>query len=134
MATLVVVDDESLVTDFLTFLLEGEGYAVHAASNGKEALELINRVRPALVVTDLMMPVMSGLELAGALRRSSDFGRLPIVLCSAVMDPVAPQERLLFTAVFRKPYAPAMLVALIAEHTGATAAAKDGGMADDNRR
>jgi CheY-like chemotaxis protein len=133
MTTLVVVDDESLVTDFLTFLLEGEGYAVHYASNGKEALELIYRVRPALVVTDLMMPVMSGLELAATLRRSSDFGQLPIVLCSAVMDPVAPQERLLFTAVLRKPYAPATLVTLIAEHTGARAA-EDGGMAEDNCR
>jgi CheY-like chemotaxis protein len=120
MTTLVVVDDESLVTDFLTFLLEGEGYVVHAASNGKEALELIHRVRPALVITDLMMPVMSGLALAAVLRASNEFRRLAIILCSAVSDPVTQNEQLLFTAILRKPYAPARLVSLIAEHAGAT--------------
>jgi CheY-like chemotaxis protein len=116
MTNLVVVDDESLVTDFLTFLLEGEGYAIHAASNGKEALDVVDRVRPALIVTDLMMPVMSGLAFARALRERDAFRQLPIILCTAVPDPVMPQEAHLFAAILRKPYAPARLVELVARH------------------
>jgi CheY-like chemotaxis protein len=116
MAILVVVDDESLVTDILTFLLETEGHTVYAAANGKEALNLISRVQPVLVVTDLMMPVMSGLELARNLRQSSEFRHLPIILCSAVSNPVTQQEQHLFTATLQKPYEPARLIGLVAQH------------------
>jgi CheY-like chemotaxis protein len=116
MATLVVVDDESLVTDFLTFLLGNHGYAVHAAANGKEALELVTRVQPALVVTDLMMPVCSGLEFARAVRESNDATRLPIILCSAAPDAVSPEDRQLFSAILQKPYPPLRLLELIAQH------------------
>jgi CheY-like chemotaxis protein len=120
MATLVVVDDESLVTDFLTFLLEGEGHTVHVANNGSQAFEIIGQAHPALVITDLMMPVMPGLELARLLRESPEFSQLPIILCSSVSDPVAQHEQHLFTAILRKPYAPARLVRLVNENTGAT--------------
>ena len=120
MTTLVVVDDESLITDFLTFRLEGEGYTVHAAANGKEGLALIARVQPALVITDLMMPIMSGLELAGALRRSSELSQLPIILCTAVADPVTQREQQLFSAILQKPYSLGRLVGLIAQHVGKT--------------
>jgi CheY-like chemotaxis protein len=119
MAILVVVDDESLVTDFLTFLLEGEGHTVHVACNGKQAFEVIDRVRPALVITDLMMPVMPGLELARTLRNSAGFGHLPIILCSSVAHPVAEQEQHLFTAILRKPYSPVRLIDLVNENIGA---------------
>jgi CheY-like chemotaxis protein len=118
MTTLVVVDDESLVTEILTFLLGNEGYVVHTASNGREALEVTARVRPDLIVTDLMMPVMSGVEFARSLRAGDAFRSVPIILCSAVPDAVAPADRPLFAAVLQKPYAPARLFGVIAEHVG----------------
>lgn len=121
MTTLVVVDDESLVTDFLTFLLENEGYTVHAASNGKEALEVIARVRPALVITDLMMPVRSGLELAQAIRGSDESSRVPIILCSAAPDAVTQEDRQLFSAMLRKPYPASRLLELVALHVNPAA-------------
>jgi CheY-like chemotaxis protein len=121
MTTLVVVDDELLVTDFLTFLLEGQGYAVHAAADGKEALALIDRVRPALVITDLMMPIMSGLELARALRQNSELSGLPIILCTAVAEPVTQQEQHLFNAILKKPYAGERIISLVAQHVDKTA-------------
>ncbi|MDR5817308.1 response regulator [Caballeronia sp. LZ033] len=114
MSTLVVVDDESLITDSLTFLLQDEGYTVHAAPNGKEALSLIARVRPALVVTDFMMPVMSGLELARALQK--DGPAMPIILCSAVPHAIPPDEVHRFAALLRKPCAPADLIGAVARY------------------
>jgi CheY-like chemotaxis protein len=120
MASIVVVDDERLVTDPLTFLLESEGHTVHVAANGREALSLIERVRPALVITDLMMPVMSGLELAAALRKNEPAGPgLPVILCSAATHAVEPQDRDLFSAMLRKPCAPAELLSVVAQWSGA---------------
>ncbi|CAM2158775.1 Response regulator (plasmid) [Pararobbsia alpina] len=130
MTNLVTVDDESLVTDFLAFLLESEGYCVYPATNGKEAREVIARVRPALVITDLMMPVQSGLELATVLRASVEFKHLPIILCSAVPGAIAQADRHLFSAMLQKPYPPAELVQLVASyvrHAG-PAEAEDGSM------
>ena len=116
MTTLVTVDDETLVTEFLAFLLEAEGYTVFSASNGKEALEVIVRVRPSLVITDLMMPVWSGLELARALRDNVEFESPPIILCSAAVSAVAQDDRHLFSAMLQKPYPPAELVRLVARY------------------
>jgi CheY-like chemotaxis protein len=114
MITHVVVDGESVDIDFLTFLLGAEGYAVHAASNGNRALKAIDRVRPALVIIHLKMPVMPGLELAVALGASDEFRDLPIILCSVVL---AIWDRVsgLFVAVPRKPYLFPQLIDLMAQ-------------------
>ncbi|PMS14556.1 response regulator [Trinickia dabaoshanensis] len=118
MTTLLVVDDESLVTDFLSFLLWREGYVVHAARTGSEALEATERVRPDLIVTDLMMPVMSGVELATALQRDETRASVPIVLCTAAPGALTDEERQRFVAVLRKPYSPGTLLDIIARHVG----------------
>lgn len=118
MTTLVIVDDESLVTEFLSFLLIDAGYEVHAAFNGRDAITLIERQRPALVITDLMMPVMSGLGLAKAIRHHDDLSHLPIILCSSALDPVTAQDRPLFNAILRKPYPPDCLLELVATFVG----------------
>ncbi|SAK74679.1 two component transcriptional regulator [Caballeronia temeraria] len=114
MANLVVVDDESLVTDFLKFLLEDAGHVVHVASNGAEGLQTIQRIRPSLVVTDFMMPVSSGVDLARALSSDDDFRQIPIVLCSAAPHAVEPADRALFVAILQKPYPPFRLTELVA--------------------
>jgi CheY-like chemotaxis protein len=126
MATIVVVDDETLITDFLSFFLKAEGYTVHVARDGRSALELIGEVRPDVVLTDYMMPAMSGLELAQALRASPKLGHIPVVLASAAQGVAARLRGDLFAAVLDKPYAPARLIALLRELTQASGNAADG--------
>ncbi|WP_250441471.1 response regulator [Caballeronia sp. AZ1_KS37] len=116
MANLVVVDDEPLVTDFLKFLLQDLGHVVHAASNGADGLQAIQRIRPSLVVTDFMMPVSSGVDLARALSGDDDFRRIPIVLCSAAPHAIDPADRALFAAILQKPYPPYRLIELVTLH------------------
>jgi CheY-like chemotaxis protein len=118
MTTLLVVDDESLVTDFLSFLLWREGYVVHTSRTGSEALEAAERIQPALIVSDLMMPVMSGVELAMALQRDEKLAAIPIVLCTAAPGALTEAERRLFVGVLRKPYSPGTLLDIIARHVG----------------
>ena len=86
-AHILVVEDHSALRDALRMMLEDEGYHVSAAANGREALAALALRRPDLVITDVEMPVMSGLELCEALTATGD--RLPVVLMSGNPNAVA---------------------------------------------
>ncbi|MFU8839967.1 MAG: response regulator [Nitriliruptoraceae bacterium] len=70
--TVVVVDDERPLVDLLGRYLRREGYEVHAAYDGAEALEVIGRVHPDVIVLDLMLPGIDGLEVARRVREDAD--------------------------------------------------------------
>lgn len=103
MTTILVVDDEFLITDVLAFALEDEGFMVVRASNGKKGLDVLDRERPSLVITDYMMPVMNGVEFALSIRsRVSE--NLPIILMSGAHAELARQNGHLFARIFDKPF------------------------------
>jgi len=104
MATILIVDDEYLIADILSFALEDEGYMAVTAGNGKRALEILERERPALVITDFMMPGMNGLELAQAIRKSNAFAHLPIILMSGAQGNVGRATPEMFDTVYDKPF------------------------------
>jgi CheY-like chemotaxis protein len=104
MTTILVIDDEFLIADVLTFALEDEGFMVVKASNGQKGLDVFQRDRPALVITDFMMPAMNGLEFAKAIRQRPDGATLPIILMSGAQAEIARQNGHLFSAVFDKPF------------------------------
>lgn len=102
--TIVVVDDEFLAVDVLSFALEDLGYQVERAYHGKMAFDLVTTHRPNLVITDFMMPLMTGLELAYALKESPDTAHIPVVLVTGAQGAIARQHADVFAAVFDKPY------------------------------
>jgi CheY-like chemotaxis protein len=104
MTTILVVDDEYLIADILSFALEDEGFMVVKASNGRKGLEVLERERPALIVTDFMMPVMDGLEFATAVRALPSVNHLPIILMSGAQAHIGLQRSDLFDAVLPKPF------------------------------
>ncbi len=67
--TILVVDDERLVADTLSEILEGAGYSVTTPYDGWEALELANSCRPDFLLTDVLIPRLNGVELAIAVRK-----------------------------------------------------------------
>jgi PAS domain S-box-containing protein len=69
--TLLLVDDEEDIRRFLGLFLSDLGYAVHAAANGEEALAMFDTVKPSIVLTDIKMPVMDGLELLKRIKAKS---------------------------------------------------------------
>lgn len=111
-ATIVVVDDERDIRFLLRFVLEKRGYRVCEAVHGANALDVIRAEQPALVITDLMMPVMDGGELAGSLRDASETAHIPTILVSACPER-APHDY--FDRVMRKPFLPSELVAVVEE-------------------
>ena len=79
----LVVDDDPDILDAICEILAGEGYRVARARHGLEALQRVEEERPALILLDLMMPVMDGLAFAHAVRQTPRGGDLPIVVISA---------------------------------------------------
>ena len=80
----LVVDDDYDIREALTDVLVSEGYSVVTAADGGEALDhLRGGVRPAVMLLDLMMPRVSGVEVIDALRKDESLSRIPVVVCSA---------------------------------------------------
>ena len=78
--TLLVVDDEPTLRETLAYNLEHDGYRVVTAADGREALERFRAERPDLVVLDLMLPELSGVEVCRIIRQESD---VPILMLTA---------------------------------------------------
>ncbi len=83
MARIVVADDDSDIRDLVVFKLRQAGHDVEAVDTGAAAVDACRRDVPALVVLDLMMPGMSGLEAARLLRADETTQALPIVMLTA---------------------------------------------------
>ena len=69
MATILIIDDEEIIRVLLRSALEGEGYEVTEATNGRQGLDLYRQRPTNLVITDILMPELSGLEMLLALTR-----------------------------------------------------------------
>ncbi len=82
MPTILVVDDDPSIRSMLSLALGDEGYEVVTATNGSEGLEQVRRCQPAVILLDLMMPVMDGGQMLQRLREQQD--TTPVVLLSAV--------------------------------------------------
>ena len=100
MSGILLVDDEPSIRVALTKALERDGHHVLSASDGRQALEIATRESPELVVTDIRMPVMDGLEL---LRHLGQFEPpIPVIIMSAYAT--AEAKRLGAYAVLAKPF------------------------------
>jgi two-component system phosphate regulon response regulator PhoB len=82
-AHILVVDDEPDISALVAYHLAREAYRVRTAANGVEALRAVEAERPDLVVLDLMLPGMPGLEVLGELRRRPETADLPVILLTA---------------------------------------------------
>ncbi|AXV16811.1 response regulator [Neorhizobium sp. SOG26] len=104
MALIVIAEDEFLIADVLSIMLEEAGHEVEAAPHGLAALTLVKERRPELVITDFMMPLMTGLELAQAIREDDELSQIPIILVSGAQASIGRAHPEMFDAVLDKPY------------------------------
>lgn len=80
---ILVIDDFGDVRAMLRTYLEGHGYRVLEATNGREGIELAARMKPDLILMDLHMPVVNGIEATRQIHRTESLSSVPIVLISA---------------------------------------------------
>ena len=109
---ILAVDDDQTIRTLLKRVLEPEGYRMTLATNGREALSLLEQCKPDLVIMDIMMPEMDGFQALAAIRKRSD---VPIMMLSAIGDAVAVGEALGLGAddYIRKPFSTPELLARI---------------------
>lgn len=85
MSTILIVDDNSDIADYITRILSSD-FLVLIASNGKEGVEKALLVKPDLIISDIMMPIMSGEEMVLEIRKHPALADIPIIMLSAVFD------------------------------------------------
>ncbi|HKT27203.1 response regulator [Dyella sp.] len=113
MLRILLVEDDSDVAQVTGGMLEYAGYHVTTASNGRYGLDLILQEQPQLVITDFMMPMMSGLEMIEQARAAGYAG--PIILCSAVPESQFPPHHARYDLFLHKPYGVSTLLSAL-EH------------------
>ena len=122
MKTVLVIDDEFDLVGTLRAILEGEGYRVETCANGKEALDRLKGARPALVLMDVMMPLLSGFEVLRTIRKTPGLDGLPVVLMSAI-PPGVKRDDYDWQEFLRKPFTLDTLLKTVQRLTGGPDAA-----------
>ena len=110
--TVLVVDDEIHIVHVVAIKLRNNGYEVISADNGAEALELALKDKPDIIVTDYQMPVMSGLELVGNLRKHEETKDTPVIMLTARSFAISQeqQDELKISGCLSKPFSPKELL------------------------
>lgn len=99
---ILVVDDDLAILSTISDILSFEGYAVETASNGVEALQVIERVRPALILLDMRMPVLDGWQFAAELAQRGL--QIPIVVMTAAQDTYGWANEVAAAGYLEKPF------------------------------
>lgn len=82
--SILVVEDNDDLQVLFKLVLESEGYQVAIASNGQDAIKVLEETQPKLVLMDIMMPGTSGIEVSRSIKQQQNYETLPILLVSAV--------------------------------------------------
>jgi CheY-like chemotaxis protein len=112
--SILIVEDEYGLAELLRDLLVDVGYDVALATNGRLALQVLAERPVDVVLTDIMMPVMDGPELARAMRAHEQHKRIPIVMMTSLPEYLPPKPDL-FEAMLRKPFTPEALLLVLAD-------------------
>lgn len=83
MITILIVEDTVSEQQLISHYLQEFGYSVVSANNGTEALEKIQTHKPDVVITDIVMPGMNGLELCRRLKKDPETQKLPVIACTS---------------------------------------------------
>lgn len=100
MTTVLVAEDEFALLSVLALVLEAEGFSVHKASHGREALAILRTERCDAVLCDEMMPMMNGAALAREIRKLPGYAATPIFMMAEVLREPIPEG---VTAILPKP-------------------------------
>lgn len=111
----LVVDDSRVQAKILKDLLQDRGYIVRTAGDGREALDRVREKKPALIISDVVMPVMNGYDLCFALKQDEELREVPVILLTSLADTSDIVLGLMARADYylTKPYSPDYLLSTI---------------------
>jgi DNA-binding response OmpR family regulator len=121
-ATILCIDDDRLLLGMFSDALEAQGYRTLLATAGAAGIEIAKKSTPDLIVLDVVMPEMDGIEVCRRFRAEPRLAETPIILLTAVADPdiEAKGRAAGATLTVRKPFGPALVVSIIHEILGRT--------------
>lgn len=90
MATIAIIEDDAAISQMYRIKFEAEGYTVETAENGKLGLELIEKMKPDIILLDLMMPEMNGDEMLTKLRKQSWGKNVKVIILTNMGESEAP--------------------------------------------
>lgn len=124
---ILVADDEIHITQVVTLKLRNAGFEIITAADGEEAFELACQELPALIITDLQMPYLSGLELCERLRQHAPTSAIPAIMLTARGYALAATDlaKTNIKKVMSKPFSPRDLLKEVTEQLGALGLAGD---------
>jgi len=115
---ILVVEDNALLANLIAEVLQEEGYNVKVASDGHEGLQKLSEVKPDLVITDLMMPRVSGEEFCNTIQANPRFSSIPVVMMTS-RDEHSIHAKCKYNAFLAKPFELNHLVGLVSSLTSA---------------
>jgi two-component system alkaline phosphatase synthesis response regulator PhoP len=105
MKKVLVIDDELSVRKLVAFILRKKGFEVITANDGQEGLNLAYEKKPDLIILDLRLPVMDGVEVGKQLKESEQLCHIPVVLITASVDNIDEKAReCMADGYFLKPF------------------------------
>ncbi|HXG57313.1 MAG TPA: response regulator [Vicinamibacterales bacterium] len=110
---ILVVEDSSDLREFMTYALTDADFVVHGVADGAEALEYLADGAPAVVILDLMLPVINGLRVLEEVRQHPRLARVPVLVTTGTMCSEGELRLAGATAVLRKPFEGPRLVATV---------------------
>lgn len=91
----LIVDDDLVLRQLYTERLQTEGYEIATASNGEECLEAVKKEKPDVILLDIMMPKMNGIDVLKNLRSQSETKEIPVIVLTALLQQIKQIEELL---------------------------------------
>lgn len=112
MATILVVEDEIHIQRLLKMILERSGYDVVTVGNGEEGLKTVSELKPDLILLDIMMPGIDGMQVLRSLKANSSTKHIPVIMLTALAQEniVLQGAQLGVKDYLRKPFHPVKLV------------------------
>ena len=116
MALVLVVEDELSIARLVEDVLTDEGHRVVIAGNGRRALEIAAEEKPAIVLTDFMMPVMDGGAFVRAMAEDHALKDVPVIVMSSMPEEAVAERCEGYVAFVRKPFKIMDIIQLVTEH------------------
>lgn len=115
---ILVVDDHADSRDALAQVLKGAGFVVRTAANGLEAVLIAYEIQPSVIIMDVMMPVLDGVEATRLIKAIDELRDASVIAYSATPPESGLEDQALFSAVLRKPSSPDVLIATVQQYAG----------------
>lgn len=96
--TILLAEDDIILSELYTERLKQEGFTVVHAGNGEEALEFVKEYNPSLIILDIMMPKMNGLDVLKSLKENPETAKIPVIIVTALVQEIEKLNKIMTQA------------------------------------